>query len=70
VTDMSVTAYLIVHPRGTLLWDAGTIPDEDAQEAASKAKVETLLKEKSATLWIQHDIIADATLKKSPAFYD
>ena len=27
VTDMSVTAYLIVHPRGTLLWDAGTIVD-------------------------------------------
>src|SRR6266566_4396756 len=28
VTDMSVVAYLVVHPRGTLLWDAGTIPDE------------------------------------------
>src|SRR5260370_259854 len=28
VTDMSVVAYLIVHPRGTLLWDFGTIPDE------------------------------------------
>jgi len=27
VTDMSVVAYLIVHPRGTLLWDSGTIPD-------------------------------------------
>ena len=27
-TDMSVTAYLIVHPRGTLLWDTGLIPDE------------------------------------------
>lgn len=42
----------------------------DAQEAASKAKVEAFLKAKGATLWIQHDIIADATLKKSPAFYD
>ncbi len=41
-----------------------------AQEDASKAKVEALLKEKKATLWIQHDIIADAKLKKSPAFYD
>src|SRR5215470_1993352 len=28
VTDMPVVAYLIVHPRGTLLWDSGTIPDE------------------------------------------
>jgi glyoxylase-like metal-dependent hydrolase (beta-lactamase superfamily II) len=170
VTDMSVVAYLVVHPRGTLQWDTGTIPDElvkpggttveratvhktlsgqlaeigykpadityvildgdhdvfgdgsvviistpghtpghqslfvrlknfgpvvlsgdlyhypsertlkdflpfggrgnDAQEAASKAKVEALLKEKDATLWIQHDIIADAKLKKSPAYYD
>src|ERR1700684_3755073 len=24
-TDMSVVAYLVVHPRGTLLWDSGTI---------------------------------------------
>lgn len=28
LTDMSVEAYLIVHPRGTLLWDTGVIPDE------------------------------------------
>jgi len=42
----------------------------DAQEAASKAKVEALLKDKGATFWIQHDIVADAKLKKSPAFYD
>jgi N-acyl homoserine lactone hydrolase len=27
VADMSVVAYLIVHPRGTQLWDSGTIPD-------------------------------------------
>jgi glyoxylase-like metal-dependent hydrolase (beta-lactamase superfamily II) len=42
----------------------------DAQEVVSKAKVEALLKDKGATLWIQHDIVADANLKKSPAFYD
>jgi glyoxylase-like metal-dependent hydrolase (beta-lactamase superfamily II) len=40
------------------------------QETASKAKIEALLKEKKATLWIQHDIIAYAQLKKSPAYYD
>jgi len=39
-------------------------------EVASKAKMEALLKEKKATLWIQHDILAYAQLKKSPAFYD
>jgi hypothetical protein len=42
----------------------------DAQEAASKAKVEALLKDKGATLWIQHVIVADAKLKKSPAYFD
>jgi len=40
------------------------------QEVVSRAKVEALLKEKKAALWIQHDIIADAKLKKSPAYYD
>ncbi len=25
--DMVVPCYLIVHPKGTLMWDAGTIPD-------------------------------------------
>ena len=28
VTDMSVSAYLVVHPRGLLLFDTGVIPDE------------------------------------------
>src|SRR5262245_58619044 len=27
-TDLRVTAYLVVHPRGTLLWDTGVIPDD------------------------------------------
>src|SRR4029079_4392528 len=30
-TDMSVAAYLIVHPSGTLLWDTGVIPDSMIQ---------------------------------------
>jgi glyoxylase-like metal-dependent hydrolase (beta-lactamase superfamily II) len=28
-TDLSVTGYLIVHPRGTLIWDTGVVPDAD-----------------------------------------
>jgi glyoxylase-like metal-dependent hydrolase (beta-lactamase superfamily II) len=39
-------------------------------EAASKAKVEARLKDKKAELWIQHDIVAFAKLKISPAFYE
>ncbi len=26
-SDMVVASYLIVHPRGTLIWDTGAIPD-------------------------------------------
>lgn len=28
-TALSVAAYLIVHPKGVLLWDAGAVPDEE-----------------------------------------
>src|ERR1700753_3416068 len=27
--DMVVPCYLIVHPKGTLMWDVGAIPDSD-----------------------------------------
>jgi glyoxylase-like metal-dependent hydrolase (beta-lactamase superfamily II) len=27
-TQLSIAAFLVVHPRGTLLWDAGAIPDD------------------------------------------
>jgi N-acyl homoserine lactone hydrolase len=29
VADMSIAAYLIVHPRGTLMWDSGALPDKE-----------------------------------------
>ena len=28
-TDLSVACFLVVHPRGKLLWDAGAVPDMD-----------------------------------------
>lgn len=27
-TQLSIAAFLVVHPRGTLMWDAGAIPDD------------------------------------------
>jgi glyoxylase-like metal-dependent hydrolase (beta-lactamase superfamily II) len=33
-TNLSDAAYLIVHPRGTLLWDAGFLPDRDIESGA------------------------------------
>jgi N-acyl homoserine lactone hydrolase len=43
---------------------------DPAQEKVSKAKVEALIKQKHAKIWIQHDILADAKLRKAPAFYE
>jgi glyoxylase-like metal-dependent hydrolase (beta-lactamase superfamily II) len=40
------------------------------QTAASRAEIETFLKKTGAQLWIEHDIVANAKLKKAPAFYD
>jgi glyoxylase-like metal-dependent hydrolase (beta-lactamase superfamily II) len=40
------------------------------QTAASRAALEVFLKETGAQLWIEHDIVANAKLKKAPAYYD
>jgi N-acyl homoserine lactone hydrolase len=40
------------------------------QTVASRADVEAFLKKTGAQLWIQHDITANAKLKKAPAFYE
>lgn len=29
ITELSVAAYLIVHPRGVLMWDTGAVPDAE-----------------------------------------
>ena len=48
------------------------IPNIDNQELtrASRASIEAFLQKAGAQLWIQHDIGANAKLKKSPQFYD
>src|SRR4051812_5087404 len=35
-TDLSDAAYLIVHPRGTLLWEAGLVPDANIGAANAR----------------------------------
>jgi glyoxylase-like metal-dependent hydrolase (beta-lactamase superfamily II) len=50
-----------------------TIPVRDfdrARTAASRAAIDELLQRTGAQLWIQHDILANATLKHAPLFYD
>ncbi len=40
------------------------------QTAASRAELEVFMKKTGAQLWIEHDIRANAKLKKAPAFYE
>ncbi len=40
------------------------------QTRASRVATEVLLKKTGAHLWIQHDFVGNAKLKKSPAYYD
>jgi hypothetical protein len=40
------------------------------QTVASRAAVEAFLKKTGAQLWIQHDFMANAKLKKSPQYYE
>jgi glyoxylase-like metal-dependent hydrolase (beta-lactamase superfamily II) len=44
--------------------------DNRAQTEASRAAIDELLQKTGAQLWIQHDILANATLKKSPQYYE
>lgn len=37
-TDMSVACYLVAHPKGTLIWDAGAVPDGDIEGANAGTK--------------------------------
>jgi len=49
------------------------IPPRDfnpQQTADSRAAIEVFLKKTGAALWIQHDITANAKLKKAPAYYE
>jgi len=36
-TDMSAPCFLVVHPKGTLMWDAGPVPDSAFQAGAPAA---------------------------------
>jgi N-acyl homoserine lactone hydrolase len=40
------------------------------QTRASRVATDAFLKKTGAQLWIQHDFVGNAKLKKSPAYYD
>ena len=48
-----------------------TMPVNDKPETvASRAKLEALAQKTGAQIWIQHDMIGNRRLKKSPAYYE
>jgi N-acyl homoserine lactone hydrolase len=42
-TDMSVACYLVAHPKGTLVWDAGAVPDGDIKPGAGPTRYRIVL---------------------------
>src|SRR5580765_305597 len=42
-TDMSVACYLVVHPRGTLVWDVGAVPDGDVTSPGKPTRYHLVL---------------------------
>jgi glyoxylase-like metal-dependent hydrolase (beta-lactamase superfamily II) len=37
-TDLAVAGYLVAHPKGTLIWDTGVVPDKDVATTARGAE--------------------------------
>lgn len=58
------------YPEERKLQKVPTTEFNAAQTVKSRAAIEDFLKKSKAQLWIQHDLIANTKLKKSPAYYD
>src|SRR3954454_19519699 len=43
MADMSIAAYLIVHPRGTLMWDAAALPDNELTSEGTPTRYRIVL---------------------------
>jgi glyoxylase-like metal-dependent hydrolase (beta-lactamase superfamily II) len=58
------------YPEERTLGRIPTIDDNEQQTVATRAALDELLAKNHAQLWIQHDFIATAGLKKAPDYYD
>jgi len=65
-----VSGDLYHYPEERKLQKVPTTEFNADQTVASRAEVEAFLKKTGAQLWIQHDYIANAKLKKSPEYYE
>jgi N-acyl homoserine lactone hydrolase len=57
-TDMVVPCYLVVHPRGVLLWDAGVIPDTAFKPDGKPVSAPLLMATTTATKPLQSQMAA------------
>lgn len=48
--DAAVPCHLITHPKGTLIWDAGVVPDDEIGSAAAAARAGTPLRAQLAAV--------------------
>ena len=62
-----MTASPMGFPAGAVHRPAGDTDDHDVFDDGT---LDVFLKKAGAQLWIQHDFIANATLKKAPGFYE
>src|SRR2546421_11850936 len=43
VADMSIAAYLVVHPQGVLMWDSGALPDGELTSEGTTTRYRIVL---------------------------
>src|SRR2546428_13625449 len=43
VADMSIAAYLVVHPRGVLMWDSAALPDRELTSEGTMTRYRIVL---------------------------
>jgi glyoxylase-like metal-dependent hydrolase (beta-lactamase superfamily II) len=58
------------YPQQRTLDRVTTFDYDPEQTRASRVAVEAFLKKTGAQLWIQHDLVGNAKLKKAPAYYE
>ena len=58
------------YPQERTLKRVPTFEFDEKQTAASRVAIDAFLMKTGAQLWIQHDFVADAKLKKAPQYYD
>jgi glyoxylase-like metal-dependent hydrolase (beta-lactamase superfamily II) len=68
--DVLLSGDIYHFPESRTLRRIPTFDVDQEQTAATREAIESFLAQTGAQLWIQHDAVGNALLKKSPQFYD